>query len=278
MICDLHLHTTASDGSVCPSGVVGKVKRAGINFCAITDHDCVSGLNDAVKEGQKLGVEVIRGIELSAYKDGEIHVLGYGMRLDKPFLSALDRAKQIRRERNLEVLEKLNRQGICVEENELYDGKGSEKGRLHIARLMVAKKYVSCVNEAFELWLGINGKAYAKVKRFTPEECVEMVVKSGGIAVYAHPMDKRLDSGFEDLIRSMKGAGLKGIEVFYPSHTPQDRMAYISLAKKHNLIMTGGSDYHCDSANIKIGAGGADLSLETIELLRKTNYKNGDKK
>ena len=116
MICDLHLHTTASDGSVCPSGVVGKVKRAGINFCAITDHDCVSGLYDAVKEGQKLGVEVIRGIELSAYRDGEIHVLGYGMRLDKPFLSALDRAKQIRRERNLEVLEKLNRQGINIED------------------------------------------------------------------------------------------------------------------------------------------------------------------
>lgn len=278
MICDLHLHTTASDGSVCPSGVIGKASRAGIKFCAITDHDAISGICEAVSEGEKLGVEVIRGIELSTYKDGEMHVLGYGMRLDENFLNALKQAKQTRRERNLEVLQNLKKHGIVIEENELYDGKGEEKGRLHIARLMVAKKHVSCVNEAFDLWLGVSGKAYAKVKRFTPEEGAEIITRSGGIAVFAHPMNKRLEDGFEDLIRSMKGAGLKGIEVFYPSHSAQDRMAYIALAKKHNLIMTGGSDYHCDSANVKVGAGNADLSLDTIELLRNTNTKNGDKK
>ncbi len=276
MICDLHLHTTASDGSITPKGVIGKVKRAGINFCAITDHDTVDGVEEAQKEGKELGVEVIRGIELSSFRDGEIHVLGYGMRLDDNFLSALKKAKQVRRERNLEILANLNKQGITISEEELYDGRGADKGRLHIARLMVAKKYSSCVNEAFENWLGSKGKAYAKVKRFTPEESAEIITKSGGIAVFAHP--KRNEDGFENLIRSMKEAGLKGIEVFYPAHTPQDRMALMSLARKHNLIMTGGSDYHSDSANVKVGAGKADLSIDTIELFRKTNKKNGDRK
>lgn len=276
MICDLHLHTTASDGSVSPKGVVGKVKRAGIDFCAITDHDTVDGLRDAEKEGREQGVEVIRGIELSSFSSSEIHVLGYGMRLDENFTSALNKAKQLRRERNSEVLDNLKKHQIYISEEELYDGSGSEKGRLHIARLMVAKKYASCVNEAFENWIGTNGKAYAKVKRFSPEESTQIITKSGGIAVLAHP--KRNEEGFENLIRSMKEAGLKGIEVFYPSHTPQDRMALINLARKHNLIMTGGSDYHCDTSNVRVGMGKADLSIETIDLLRKTNKKNGEQK
>lgn len=278
MICDLHLHTTASDGSVTPSGVIGKVKRAGISFCAITDHDTIDGVKEGQSEGLLQGVEVLRGIELSTHKDKELHVLGYGMRIDKNFTSALQKASMMRKERNLEILSNLKKHGIEIEENEIYDGTGAEKGRLHIAKVMVAKKYVSSINEAFDVWIGSNGKAYAKVKRFTPEEGVEIITKSGGVAVFAHPLSRREEEGFENLLRSLKVAGLKGIEVFYPSHTPQDRLAYIALAKKHNLIMTGGSDFHFDSQSVTVGAGKADLSPSTIELLRNINDRNGDKK
>jgi predicted metal-dependent phosphoesterase TrpH len=244
----------------------------------VTDHDSVSGLNEAKKTGEKEGVEVIRGIELSTYKEGEVHVLGYGMRLDENFFSGLKKAKDMRRERNLEILDRLKSFGVKIEENELYDGSGEEKGRLHIARLLVAKKHARCVNEAFDEWIGANGKAFVRVKRFTPEEGVEMIARSGGIPVMAHPMDKRQREDFEPLVRSMKEAGLRGIEIFYPSHTPQDRMYYLSFAKKHNLLVTGGSDYHCDSCAIKIGAGNADLSHESIDLIRKTNQRNRDRK
>lgn len=278
MICDLHLHSTASDGSLSPSALISKVKRAGINFCAITDHDSIAGLGEADRQGKIEGVEVIRGIELSTYKDREYHLLGYGMRIDEEFLSSLARAKQMRRERNLEILKRLASFGIKIEENELYDGSGEEKGRLHIARLLVKRKQTTCVNEAFDKWIGSNGKAFVRVRRFTPEEGVEVIAKSGGIPVLAHPMDRRHDEGFEPLIRSMKEAGLRGMEIFYPSHSPQDRMAYLALAKKHNLIVTGGSDFHCDTCQIKIGAGNADLSPSTLELLSNINKANGDKK
>lgn len=278
MICDLHLHTTCSDGSLTPSELIRRVNLSGIKFCAICDHDCVDGLSEGVKKGEELGVEVIRGIELSTYLDSEIHILGYGMRVDDAFEKELVRARSFRRNRNLEMLDKLKTFGIVIKEEELYDGKGKTKGRFHIAKLMLAKKYVSSINEAFDQWLGKNGKAYVSAQRLSPEEGVEIISKSGGIAVLAHPSDRREREDFDSFINSLIDAGLKGVEAFHPSHQPKDRCFYVDLAKEKNLLITGGSDFHSESANIKIGAGMADLSLSTIETIRNTNNLNGDKK
>lgn len=276
MICDLHLHTTASDGSFTPREIVNKVKRAGIKFCSLNDHDCVRGLSEGIKRGKEIGVEVIRGIELSTYSENEVHILGYAMRLDDAFMKAIDRAVDYRKVRNLEMLDNLRRFGMPIREDELYDGKGVTKGRLHIAKIMVAKKYSQNVNEAFDEWIGANGKAYVKAQRLSPEEGIEIIKRSGGIPVLAHPSRRREESNFKEFFGSLLEAGLMGIEVFYPSHTPEDRYEYIKLAREHNLVITGGSDFHTATSAIRIGSGNADLSLETIEFLRKTNTENGD--
>ncbi len=276
MICDLHLHTTASDGSLSPRDLITRVKKTGIKFCSINDHDCTNGLSEGVKRGAECGVEVIRGIELSTYADTEVHILGYGMRVDEAFESELEKARSMREVRNLEMLERLKSLGMVITPEELYDGKGKTKGRYHIAKLMVAKKYVSSINEAFDEYLGSGGRAYVVAKRLTPEEGIEIIKKSGGIPVLAHPAERRERNDFPDFLKGLKEAGLMGIEAFHSSHTLLDRLIYVKIAKEESLLITGGSDFHTESASNRIGSGKADLSLETVEFIRKTNKENGE--
>lgn len=255
-----------SDGQLTPSKLVDRVKYAGITTCAVTDHDTVRGVEEAIKRGRKVGVEVIRGVELSTYEDKEYHVLGYGMQLDTRFKEGLNSAKELRTARNGKIFEKLRLLGIDLDMKDL--GKGEVKGRLHIAKLLVKKGYATSVNEAFDKYLGTRGLAYVKSERFKPIDAINLIRQSGGIPVLAHPARLIDEEGFETWLKGLVDGGLGGIEVYYPSHTDCDRYEYAKLADKYGLIKTGGSDFHSDTGGNKIGSGNAELSIETVRLLK----------
>ena len=260
-----------SDGGLTPSKLIDRVKYAGIPVCAVTDHDTIMGVDEAIKRGRRVGVEVIRGVELSTYDTREYHILGYGMALDDNFKRGLKDAKDMRDERNRKIFDKLHDIGIQVELKEL--GKGSVKGRLHIAKLLIKKGYAVSVNEAFDKYLGSTGLAYVQSERFRPIDAIKLIRASGGVPVLAHPGRFIDEEPFEDYLKNLVDYGLGGIEVYYPSHTPQDRLSYSELASKYGLIKTGGSDFHSDTGGNKIGSGEAELSPETVEILKNINNK-----
>ena len=260
-----------SDGGLAPSKLIDRVKWAGIPFCAVTDHDTVAGVDEAVKRGARIGVEVIRGVELSTYSDKEYHILGYGMALDDNFKKGISNARDMRSERNRKIFARLNELGIRLNIKEL--GKDGVKGRLHIAKLLVKKGHATSVNEAFDKYLGVGGLAYVRSERFKPIDAINLIRNSGGIPVLAHPGRIIDEFGFDDWFKDMVDNGLGGIEVYYPSHTDLERVRYAELANYYGLIKTGGSDFHSDTGGNKIGAGDAELNIETIELLKNTNNR-----
>jgi len=273
MRVDLHLHSLKSDGTLPPFKVVDRVKSAGINFCALTDHDNVDGVKEAVLRGREKGVTVIRGVELSTYDDdGELHILGYGMKLNQKFYDGLNLAVDMRNHRNKLIFAKLREQGVQVREEELVKTDGV-KGRAHIAKLMVKKGYCNSINEAFDKWIGKCGTAYVKAERYKPNQAIELITSCGGVAVLAHPSRFRDDENFENKFKYLVDCGLGGVEAYYPSHTAEDRIEYANLAKRYGVIVTGGSDFHTDSGGNKIGQADAELNVETIEFLTKINDK-----
>ena len=273
MKVDLHLHSQCSDGALSPKVLIDRVKKAGISFCALTDHDNVDGVERAVKRGREKGVKVLRGVELSTYeRDSEFHILGYGMDLSNKFMQGLVRAQEMRKERNVLIFQKLRELGFDVHESEIYSGDGV-KGRFHIAKLLVKKGYCQNVNEAFDRYIGHSGSAYVRSERYRPIDAIELITQCGGVAVLAHPSRFREEENFEKDFRALVDAGLGGVEVFYPSHTDLDRNEYLSLTKRYGLIATGGSDFHTDAGGNKIGQGNAELGQETIDYLLKLNDK-----
>lgn len=243
MRADFHLHTTASDGSKSPAEIISWAKAAGIDAAAITDHDSVSGIDEAVREGERLGVKVVPGIELSTYSNIEIHVLGYNIDyLNPAFCEELEIIKSYRRERNKLIGEKLKGLRINLDMDFTADG----VGRMNIARQMVSEKYARDVNDAFERYLGSNRPAYCAARRLTPLEAVKLIRRFGGLSSLAHPKKYYSDGRLEILLSGLKKFGLDGLEVFYPGHTDADKAALSALAAKYRLVCTGGSDYHGD--------------------------------
>ena len=243
MKADFHLHTTASDGSLTPSQVVEWAKRTGLEVIAVTDHDSVSGLDEAIKRGKELGVKVIPGIEISSFSSCEIHVLGYNFDYKNPdFKQDLAKVQGMRKERNGAILKRLSELGMPLSFTAEMDG----IGRLHMAKEMVEKGYAKDVNDAFERYLGPKGKAYQEIKRTTPMDAVKLIKKYGGVASLAHPKKYLLDKKLDLLVGGLKAHGLDGIEVEYPRYTDYDKAEFRQIARKYGLVCTGGSDFHGD--------------------------------
>lgn len=241
MKVDLHLHTTASDGLLTPTEIVGWAKESGLKAIAITDHDTVNGLDEGILAGRRLGVLVLPGIEISAFSNCEIHILGYNIDYKNPsFCEELEKIKALRKERNAIILDKLSALGIDTGIDPTAEG----IGRLNIAKAMLDRGYVRDVNDAFERYLGPNGKVFTEIKRTTPLEAVKLIKKYGGISSIAHPKKYLLDKRLPLLAEGLKRFGLDGIEAYYPRHTGQDEADLIRLANRLKLIPTGGSDYH----------------------------------
>lgn len=241
MFIDLHTHTTCSDGTLSPEALVQYAQKKNLKAVAVTDHDSVSGNERALKEGEKRGMEVIPGVELSAEcSEGNLHILGLFIDSESDFLKkATQKLQKKRRERNLKILETLGELGIYIEKDDFI--KNAYLGRPHIASRLVQSGTVKSIDEAFEKFLTKGAPAYIKRVKLSKSETVEAVVKAGGIPVLAHPVTV---SNPERIIESLLYKGLKGIEVYYPTHSHDDILYFESLAQKYDLVITGGSDFH----------------------------------
>ena len=264
---DLHLHTTASDGVRTPSDLVRYAQSKRLRAIAVTDHDTIEGLEEALSEGERIGFEVIPGIEISAeFSPGSMHLLGYFLDIDHPLLNEkLGHLQKARAERNPKIIEKLNRLGINVTYEEVVEASGGgQVGRPHFAQVLLEKGYVRSIQEAFDRFLRKGAAAYADKFRFTSGEAIHLINEAKGVAVIAHPNTLGMNgiSQLESLISRLVREGLKGIEVYYPEHSSADVARYTSLAERFNLVVTGGTDYHGIEGNgLDIGVGRGDMRL-----------------
>ena len=273
---DLHVHTTASDGTMSPAEVVRYAKEKGLRTIAITDHDTIEGLHEGIEEGKKRGLEVIPGVELSAdCSKGTMHVLGYYV--DPTCTELLDELmvlQQARAERNLRMIEKLRGLGIEIELSELKETpEHGQIGRPHFAHTMVQKGYVQNIQDAFDRYLGKGGPAYVEKFRFSPEEAMRFISKAGGVAVLAHPftLNRLQPKDFDACIGELKKQGLDGIEVHYPEHSQGQTKFYRTLAQQHGLVATGGSDFHGltkDAVDLGEGYGDTNYAYDVVEELK----------
>lgn len=274
MEVDLHIHTMESDGTYTPEDIIKRAKEKGLKAIAITDHDTVAGLKRAREIAKKLKFEFIDGIELSCNsQEGlEVHILGYYLNIeDKIFLKELEKLDKKREERNLKIMEKLRENGVDIDENQLKNmATGNILSRLHFANYLLEKGIVGNRNEAFERYLGKTGVAYVEKDDFPPEKAVEILKKNGAFVSLAHPkLISNNDEKVEKLMIRLKELGLDGIEAQYSSFTKSERKKYKKLAKKYDLLITGGSDFHGGNReNIDLGCGGIEY-----EQLKKIKNK-----
>jgi len=240
---DLHVHTIYSDGTYTPEEVVRRAKDLDLVAISITDHDSVNGVEEAIRIGKRLGVEVIPGVEMSTdLENDEIHILGYYLDWkDEAFLSKLRESQEARARRNRKLIRKLGDLGMRLDYNEVK--KLNPHGvisRLHIARLMVKSGYVPSIGAAFEEWLNPGKPAYVRRLKVSPFQIIQLISGLQGIPVLAHPhLSKR-----DDLIPELVKAGLRGIEVYHTEHNGRVVEHYKRVAQKHHLLITGGSDCH----------------------------------
>lgn len=264
MIVDLHTHSTFSDGQYTPAQLVGMAKDAGVQVLALTDHDTFRGAEEAYRAGAGLGVQVLRGIELSAREYRNLHILGYQFSPDSPALTALcEKVGAAVAERKYRLVRFLQGKGldICLEEVEAMAGGGAVR-RPHFARVLVEKGYVQTMEEAFQRYLDTD--EYKKIEpwKATARECIETLKAAGGWVSFAHPYQVGLEDGLlEGLVKELKGYGLDAIECFYPRYTPAMQALYLSLAKKYGLHATGGSDFHGEKVKPDITLAQWDMDI-----------------
>lgn len=272
---DLHIHSTASDGTQSPLEILRRAVTLGLKAIAITDHDTVAGARDALANGVPPSIHFFTGIEISAASPpfypchGSFHVLGYGIRLDDPVLEdALAVLQNARRERNPGMISRLRDLGMDISMADLIrDAGDAQIGRPHIARLMIQKGYVESFDEAFDRFIGAGRPAYVDKYRISCERAIHLIRNAGGIAVLAHPGLLRAEGNlsFDDLIRGLAAMGLGGIEVYYPEHSPRQTALYRSTAERFGLVMTGGTDYHGDiKPGIELGIGDGTFSVPGV--------------
>lgn len=264
---DLHLHTLFSDGTSTPKEIILEAQNKDLSAIAIVDHDTVDGLPLAMEISGSSSVEVLSGIELTAEYDGlEIHILGYLIDYEnKTLRTELEVLKRNRVERAYKIVERLKNMGITLEAQDVFNlAKPGTVGRLHIARALVKVGLAGSTWEAFQKYIGDKSPAYIAGFRLGPKEAINLIKSSGGIPVLAHPYSLNRD----DLIPIFVDSGLMGIEVYYPEHTHSMINFYLGLAKKFNLLVTGGSDYHGD-AKPHIQIGSSKIPYELVEKLKQ---------
>ncbi|HNW91688.1 MAG TPA: PHP domain-containing protein [bacterium] len=251
MKADLHVHTKYSDGLHEPAAVVAAARDAALTAIAITDHDTVAGVEEAVAAGARLGVRVIPGIEFSAERGArEYHVLGYGLDIRHPLIEQKIREIQDGRgARAAKIVALLRQAGIDLPAEKLVPPAGGVVGRMHIARLMVEQGQVKDNETAFRKYLRHGRPAYVPHTPLDPVEIVQLILVAGGIPVGALVKFSHHDAILAELI----AAGLRGLEVWHRDHTPAEQRHYAALAQSQQLLMTGGSDWHGDPVKNLIG-------------------------
>jgi predicted metal-dependent phosphoesterase TrpH len=266
---DLHTHSTFSDGSSTPAQLVAAAREAGLAAIALTDHDTTGGLREFLAAGRETGIETLAGVEMSVeFHRRTVHVLGYGINpADEKMRAMFRKLVEGRNERNARVIRKLQLLGIGIEleEVETFAG-GKVVGRPHIAQALIRKGAVAGFDEAFARYLSRGRPAYFERFRLEPEPAIRLIAEAGGVAVLAHPYYMRLSAdALEPVIARFTQAGLAGIEAYYTDHTESETRLYLELAQRHDLLVTGGTDYHGTiKPGVLLGRGRGELRIPYI--------------
>lgn len=277
---DLHVHSTASDGTLTPSQLVSLAQQKGLRAFALTDHDTTAGLEEALQAASGTGLEVIPGIELSTTWLGrDVHIVGLDIDYQNYyFQETLSRFQASRDIRNEKILALLQKEGIPITAEAMEEAfPNSVWTRAHFARYLLDHKITASMNEAFDRYLGDHAKCYVPREKVTPFQAIQLIHEGGGIAVFAHPVLCRLDKNrLESLTGELKQAGLDGIEAYYSTYRSSEEQMVIQLAKRHHLALSGGSDFHgSNKPQIELGTGKGNLKIpyEILENLRHSRQK-----
>ncbi len=274
-IIDLHTHSRCSDGSMTPTELVDHAKNAGIAAIALSDHDTVAGVREAMAEGERIGVEVVPAIELSVISKTETHILGYFIDPDSPAMSeAMEKILATRRYRSEETCRLLNEIGFPVTMQEAEELAGGEMlCRAHFARLLQNKGLVPSVKEAFDKYLANGRPANCNVQAITDREAIDLIHAAGGIAFVAHLHLIRLtDEELFSYLSGLKEAGLDGIEGYYTEYTEEMQDKFQKMARTLGLQISGGTDFHAamkPHISIGHGLGGLSIPYSVLENMKK---------
>ena len=275
---DLHSHTTASDGTLAPRALVETAVRHGIRVLAVTDHDSTEGLAEALDAAVAYPLlTIVPGLEINCDVPGsEIHVLGYFPSGDSwraaRFQDFLREQRAERVARVYRIAERLAELGMPIDPDEVFAiVKEGSAGRPHVAQVMVKRGYVKSVREAFDRYLRADGPANVPRRRLTPVDAVRVIRRAGGIPVLAHPGL----AGRDEMIAELVDAGLQGIEVYYAEHSPQQVASYLDHCRTHDLVATGGSDYHGPQSGRTNPPGSPPVPMAVWQKLRERATRGG---
>lgn len=273
---DLHVHTTASDGTLSPSGAVMLARETGLAAVAITDHDTADGVAEAMAAGREAGVEVIPGIELSAdYRGHGVHILGYFIDPEADALRGLlDWVVMERERRNGEIAAAIRADGIDISMDYMHERfPNSIIGRPHFAAALTEKGIVGSLAEGFGKYLNKGGRYYRKRQYIPMDMAFDTIRRSGGKAVFAHPLQYKLSHDeLLELTEKLVEKGIVGMECIYAAYTPGEREYLMGIADRYGLSVTGGSDFHGSrKPHIRLGSGCGDMEVpyDVLEKLKK---------
>jgi 3',5'-nucleoside bisphosphate phosphatase len=239
---DLHTHSTASDGTLPPERVIEAAERSGLSALALTDHDTIDGVRAAREAGDRLGIRVVAGVELSAFdEDHEVHLLALHLSNLDSLERRLAELRAARHVRAAKIVEKLNALGVPLTLDEvLQQSNGGAVGRPHVARALIARGAVPDFRDAFMRYLGSNGSAFVQKDRLSVQDAIAIAHEAGAIAIWAHPSE----GGRRERLEPLVAAGLDGLEIKHPSHSGEDMKRLQALADFFGLVPSGGSDWH----------------------------------
>lgn len=273
MSIDLHIHSTASDGALFPDEIIDLATKLCLGAIAITDHDTIEGARKALSIKRPPSLNLLTGVEISVspisslMASGTFHILGYGINMDDPSINeSLAILRDARCDRNPKIISHLNALGLDLSMSEILENNrdNDQIGRPHIAKLMVKKGYAQSINDAFDRYLAVGRPAYVDKYRMDCDKALATIRNAGGIPVLAHPFLLRLKENvaLDELILILKSMGLRGIEAYYPDHSPEQVARYMEIANQHDLLLTGGTDFHGSlKPDIQMGTGRGDFSV-----------------
>lgn len=273
---DLHMHSSYSDGTYSPYELIKRAKSAGIEVLSITDHDSVSGIDEAIAVGKEFDVKIVPGIELSAsVGEKEIHILGYFVNYQHPdLLESLAEFRTHRHTRAERIVSKLNKMNIPLKLESVIEEAGDAAiGRVHIANAMVRSGHANSYQQVFNKYIGDGCPAFERKPNTSPEETIQLIAAAGGISFLAHAGRSMDESQVLDLIK----AGLDGIEVVHPSHTPDLIKYYRKIVHEYFLLESGGSDFHGGFKGDDNLLGAMTIPVETVDAMRTRLFLSGSR-
>ena len=264
---DLHMHTTCSDGTLTPPELLQRAKEAGLSIISNTDHDHVGALEEAAAAAETLGIEVIAGVELSvSVGEQDIHVLGYFFDpRNRNLLEHLSFFRSERLKRAERIVEKLNSLRVPLTIESVLEQAGSASvGRPHIANALLEEGITESYYEAFSRYIGFGKPAYEKKYQVSPQSAIELISSAGGVSFIAHPGNSIDDKVLFELIN----AGVDGIEVIHPSHSPERVAHFEGIVSEYFLLASGGSDFHGGKRNDQEALGKYYISKSQVDIIR----------